>query len=51
MFRLKVKRGRKYVEGVREYPTIEEAQKRVEELKKVGIVAKVMTKSESMWWR
>lgn len=41
MIRLKVKRGRKYVEGVKEYPTIEEAQKRIEELKKVGIVAKI----------
>lgn len=41
MFRLKVKRGRKYVEGVKEYTTIEEAQKRIEELKKVGIVAKI----------
>ena len=43
MVRLKVKRGRKFVDGIREYATIEDAKKRIEELKKVGIIAKICT--------
>ena len=43
MVRLKVKRGRKYVDGIRKYATVEEANKRIKELKRVGIVAKICT--------
>lgn len=41
MFRLKVKFGSKWKWGVNDYTSREAAQKRVEELRAVGIISKI----------
>ena len=46
MFRLQVKYEKSWRWGIKEYATKEEAEKRVAELAKVGIVARVKTNAE-----
>ena len=46
MYKLKVWAGRSWHWGIKSYDTIEAASKRVEELKAVGIKAKIAPSSE-----
>ena len=46
MYRLFVKRGRKWVWGIREYDSLEAAEARVRELEAVGIKSRVRRNEE-----